>query len=73
MTDENIFDLDRPDRFPCLWAKLAEKAVQAYSKLESLSLHLSLSTGTYLLGVRFAPCDKPKSNLCAVLAKYSTE
>jgi hypothetical protein len=73
MTDENIFDLDGLDRFPCMWAKLAEKAVQAYLNLESLSLHLSLSTGTYLLGVRFTPCNKPKSNLCAFLAKYNTK
>lgn len=31
------------------WAKLSEKALQAYSKLESLSLHLSLPTGTHFV------------------------
>jgi hypothetical protein len=51
------------------WANLSEKAIQAYPKPESLSLHLPLSTGTHLLGVRFAPRNKSKSNLCAVLAK----
>ena len=55
------------------WTNLSEKAVQAYSKLESLSLHLSLCTGAHSLGVRFAPRNNPKSNLCTILAKCITQ
>jgi hypothetical protein len=69
-TDKNIVDLDRLGRFPELTFRRKQ-----YRPTQNLShsLHLSLATGTRSLGVRFAPRNKSKSNLCAILTKYITQ
>jgi hypothetical protein len=62
--DENIFVLDSLAKVPYLWANLAEKTCRYWRKLESVSLHLSLSTGYHLLDVRFITSLTP---VCAQL------
>jgi len=62
-TDENISDLDRLGRFPGLTFRRKQ-----YRPTQNLS-HCRHIFHFPLVPFRFVPRNKPKSNLCAVLAK----